>query len=108
MSILVSVPASTSNLGAGFDCVGVAVDRKLQLAVSIDAARTTAVEIQRHGTLHGITLPPERDHLYVGFAAACQAAGQPVPTGLIFNATSDIPVARGLGSSAVAIVAGAV
>src|SRR5213079_3280541 len=40
-------------------------------------------------------------------AAACRRAGQEVPAGLALAADSDIPVARGLGSSAAATVAGA-
>jgi homoserine kinase len=101
----VRVPATTSNLGAGFDCVGVAVGRWLRLSAQL---AETGVRIERHGTLRELTLPPEQDLLIAGFAAACGAAGRPVPAGLAFRAISDIPIARGLGSSAAALVAGAV
>src|SRR3989441_8167669 len=111
-SVTVRVAGSTSNLGAGFDCVGVAVGRWLR--VTARAAREAAgkpvapVAIERGGTLRAIETAPEVDLLYRGFAAACRRAGREVPTGLALAADSDIPVARGLGSSAAATVAGAV
>jgi len=101
-----SVPASTSNLGSGFDCVGMAVDR--WLTASVEASDLwTGVRMMRAGTLTSMRLDPARDLLYEGFAAACQRCAVPVPTGLDFQATSSIPVSRGLGSSAAALVAGA-
>jgi homoserine kinase len=110
-SVTVRVPASSSNLGAGFDCVGVAVGRWLRLRArraSAGAAATAPVTLERAGTLAALDGPAEQDWLYRGFAAACRRAGQPVPPGLVLAAESEIPVARGLGSSAAAIVAGAV
>jgi len=107
VTINVRVPATTSNLGAGFDCVGVAVSRWLRLSAHL-AETGGGVRIERHGTLRELTLAPEQDLLVAGFAAACGAAARPVPAGLVFRAISDIPIARGLGSSAAALVAGAV
>src|SRR5947207_1373155 len=110
-SVTVRVAGSTSNLGAGFDCVGVAVGRWLR--VTARAAREAAgkpvapVAIERAGTLRALETVPEADLLYRGFAAACRRAGREVPGGLALAADSDIPVARGLGSSAAATVAGA-
>lgn len=107
-TVTARVPGSTSNLGAGFDCIGVAIGRWLRLTVgqAPDRARQPVV-MERRGTLGVLSIPPERDHLYRGFASACRAAGRDVPRGLVFTAESDIPVARGLGSSAAATVAGA-
>ncbi len=101
----VRVPASTSNLGAGFDCVGMAVDRWLQASVMC-AERGHGVTMERGGALAALTCAPQDDLVYQGFAAACARAGVPMPADLAFRATSDIPVARGLGSSAAALVAG--
>lgn len=104
----VSVPGSTSNLGAGFDCIGVAIDRWLHVS-----ARATGDDafpsprITRHGTLAALREPPERDALWVGFHAACAERGAAPPAGMVFSARSSIPVGRGLGSSAAALVAGA-
>lgn len=105
---LVRVPATVSNLGAGFDCVGVAVDRRLTLSATLDPESAAPVTIERAGTLAGLDVAPEDDLLMAGVRAACAAAGHPVPAGLALRVSSQIPVARGLGSSAAATVAGAV
>ncbi len=102
----VRVPASTSNLGGGFDCVGMAVDRRLHASVTVDPA-THVVTMQRGGSLTSLKCDALDDLVFEGFAAACKRRGMAVPSGLAFNVTSDIPVARGLGSSAAALVAGA-
>jgi homoserine kinase len=103
-TVTVRVPGSTSNLGAGFDCVGVAVDRWVRVTARLAPG---AAGIERRGTLQALDMPLEHDLLFRGFAAACERAGQ-VPKDVAFLADSDIPVARGLGSSAAAVVAGAV
>lgn len=104
---MVRVPGSTSNLGAGFDCVGMAVTRSLRVSVTCSDNGPPLTTVDRRGTLHGLELAPADDLLYRGFAAACAAGGRPVPERLTFAADSDIPVSRGLGSSAAAAVAGA-
>ena len=106
----VRVPATSANLGAGFDCIGVAVDRWLAASVETgdDAGRDgEAITITRNGTLAALPVDAKDDGLYVGFAAACAAAGCPLPNELSFQVGSEIPIARGLGSSSAALVAGA-
>jgi homoserine kinase len=108
-SVTVRVAGSTSNLGAGFDCIGVAVGRWLRVTARVAPARQAAalVTIDRAGTLRALDTAPEADLLYRGFVAACRRARREPPPGLALVADSDIPVARGLGSSAAATVAGA-
>jgi homoserine kinase len=103
--VTVRVPGSTSNLGAGFDCVGVAVDR--WLCVTVTTGSGAAPTIERRGTLSALDITTSADLLYRGFAAACAKLNRTVPSGLALAVDSDIPVARGLGSSAAATVAGA-
>jgi homoserine kinase len=104
----VRVPASTANLGAGFDCIGFAVDRWLNASVVADEdAPVQEVTIRREGTLAALTLPPADDAVVAGFAAACAARGHTIPPLLAFELHSEIPVGRGLGSSSAALVAGA-
>lgn len=104
----VRVPCSTSNLGAGFDCIGIALDRWLAAEASLDGTDRPTPTLVRRGALVALDGTPADDDLLVrGVALACAAAGRPVPRGLCIEATSDIPVARGLGSSAAALVAGA-
>jgi len=101
----VRVPATTSNLGGGFDCVGVAVDRWLSVAIALDPARDD-VRIARGGTLSGLGVQSDDDRIVMGWRAACASAGRKAPRGLCVRAKSTIPVARGLGSSAAAAIAG--
>jgi homoserine kinase len=106
----VRVPATSANLGAGFDCIGLAVDRWLSASVEADdnpGSGNPAITISRTGTLSSLALPPENDLLYAGFIAACAVSGCAVPRRIAFSVDSDIPVARGLGSSSAALVAGA-
>jgi homoserine kinase len=105
---VVRVPGSAANLGAGFDCVGAAVDRWLTASVVVQPESEATTVIQRGGTLAGLDVPAEEDWVVVGLRAACEAAGRAVPRALRVRVSSTIPVARGLGSSAAAVVAGAV
>jgi homoserine kinase len=104
---VVRVPASTSNLGSGFDCIGAAVDRWLTASVVVQREPEVGTVIQRGGTLAGLDVPSDEDWIAVGVRAACRAAGRQAPRALRIRVSSQIPVARGLGSSAAAVVAGA-
>lgn len=103
MTTRVRVPATSSNLGSGFDCVGIAVDRWLVASVTVGG---TGMSIRRYGTLSAVRVRADQDLFTRGFRAAC-AAGGASSVGATIEATSDIPVGCGLGSSAAAIVAGA-
>jgi len=105
MTARVRVPATSANLGAGFDCVGIAVDRWLVAAVTLGG---TGISIRRRGTLSAVRVRADQDLFTRGFRAACAAGGaSPTGGGATIEATSDIPIGCGLGSSAAAIVAGA-
>ena len=106
--VTVRVPGTTSNLGSGFDFLGMAVERWLQVSARcVDDRSAPAIALERRGTLSELTAPPDQDLIYRGFAAACRSAGRDVPGRVAFTADSDIPVSRGLGSSSAAVVAGA-
>ena len=93
MPFTVRVPASTSNLGAGFDCVGLALDLWLEARLlQGDGPATYA------GTLAG--LAPDGDLT----ARTIRSVGLAGPWRL--EARSEIPVGKGLGSSGAAVVAG--
>lgn len=93
------VPASSANLGPGFDCFGLA----WQLYNEIEFLKSDQLMIS--GCPEKYQGP---DNLaYAGFLAALRAAGQPDAPAEIRFAETQIPVSRGLGSSA-ALIAGGV
>lgn len=99
----VRVPCSTSNLGSGFDCIGLALNRYLEASFEPGG---TGLRLERCGTLAGLDMPAAEDRLAAAFVSGFQAIGG-APDGTL-RVTSEIPVARGLGSSAAAVVAGLV
>ena len=109
----VRVPATTANLGAGFDCIGLALDRWLRVSVELRSGNRDEqglVTIHRTGTLtqldrSGPSLAKD-DLIWQGFNEAQRGRGK-FRGSIHFEANSDIPVARGLGSSAAALLAGA-
>jgi homoserine kinase len=92
---LVSVPASSANLGPGFDVLAAALSLQLELEVT---------ETGEFGVDPGVLpVPADRSNLCVRAFEELHSAG-----GLHFEIRSQIPLAAGLGSSAAAIVAGLV
>jgi homoserine kinase len=99
LSARVRVPCSTSNLGSGYDTIGLALERYLEVA--FEPVRGRGLEIQRRGTLAGLT---GEDLVAATFLAELHRTG--VEPGGVLLLESSIPVARGLGSSAAAVLAG--
>ena len=96
-----SVPATSANLGSGYDCIGMAVDIWNELTLE----RSDKFEITAVGE-GADELPMDETNLVVrGCKAAFDIAGLEMPP-LKFTCTQRIPHARGLGSSSAAIVAG--
>lgn len=99
----VRVPASTANLGPGFDSIGMALgvwdDAHAEVSggsLVIDARGNGAGEV-----------PLDESHLVVrAMVAAWGALGVATPQGLTLRYTGAVPHSRGMGSSATAIVAG--
>jgi homoserine kinase len=100
--VTVTTPASTSNLGPGFDCLGLALGLRNELTLELhDGAGPTVVEIDGAGA---DSLPRGEQNMLV--KAALQSLPASLPGRLVFKARNRVPLARGLGSSAAAIVAG--
>ncbi|MCY9592727.1 homoserine kinase [Paenibacillus chitinolyticus] len=98
-AVRVRVPASTANLGPGFDALGMALDLYARIEMS-EADRT---QIELFGSnMQGI--PTDKTNLIYKVAGTLyHHAGLPMPE-LSIRMDSDIPLTRGLGSSASAIV----
>lgn len=96
----VRVPATSANLGPGFDCLGLAVARYLEVEATLWACDT----LRYSGVGHVADTPDNLSH--EGFRAAFGSVGKIAPK-VRLEAHNTIPLARGLGSSSAALVAGA-
>ena len=97
----IAVPGSTSNLGAGFDALAIAV----QLYVRVTVTRVHDRERNRvHSRFNGVELHGE-DYVARSVATLASREGVDFPA-LDLEIASDIPMQAGLGSSAAATVAG--
>jgi homoserine kinase len=106
-SFEVRVPASTANLGAGFDCFGLALQLYLTVRATVqpgEGARTIARSRGIEGSANLPTAPEENLILRAMKHAAEHESLQLPPVHL--DVRNEIPIAAGLGSSAAAIVAG--
>ena len=104
-SITVTVPATTANLGPGFDCIGAALTlyNKFKFTALDEGGLiidVTGAEAERVQT-------DESNLLYQAFVKLYQYIGQ-TPPSVKMEIQLGVPLARGLGSSATAIVGGLV
>jgi homoserine kinase len=98
---VIKVPASSANLGPGFDSIGVAVDLYLQLEVEkSDSWKCTSTSNE----LRDLPTDEQNFICQIAIQTAAKYGKELTPCKIIVD--SEIPLARGLGSSASAIVAG--
>ena len=97
-SFRVTVPASTSNLGSGFDTVSAALS--LYLNVNVELAGGSEIE-----WVKGWDLPRQDNVLEESLRAVLKTLGAK-PPGMHILMDNSIPLKRGLGSSGAAIIAG--
>lgn len=100
MSVYIRVPASTANLGPGFDSVGLAVARYLE----IEAERSDYWTFD-HLSKQLETLPQNDEHYIAQMSDYYCRELDVEPLQLHVKMKSDIPLARGLGSSGTALIA---
>jgi homoserine kinase len=106
--VVVDAPASSANLGAGYDTLALALD--LRDRVEVEVVDTPGLELSVEGEGAGV-LPASQDNRFVvAFETGLRWALGQVPPGLGFRIRMEnaVPLARGLGSSAAATVAGLV
>jgi homoserine kinase len=102
----VRVPASTSNLGAGFDCFGLALKLYLRVRASIAPESAEPCVVLSLGGGTDASLPRDEDNLiFRAMSYTAEHEGLKLPP-VRLTVRSEIPLASGLGSSAAAIVAG--
>jgi len=105
--VTVRVPATSANLGPGFDTLGLALAYYDVLEVEVREAPGATVAVTGFGsTDSSAPVPTDESNLVVkAIAHAFEWAKQPMP-GLNLRANNIIPHSRGMGSSSAAIVSG--
>ena len=103
-SVWVSVPATTANLGPGFDCLGAALTRYNRFHFSPQEAGASVV-ITVAGPEQERVPTDASNLLYQSFCQGFAHLQRPVPPVKI-HIELGVPLARGLGSSSTAIVGG--
>ena len=99
--ITLQIPATSANLGAGFDALGLA----LQFYNKVEMEESDTIDI---ASLDDTPVPTdERNLIYISAKDLYEVCGRKLP-GLFLRQTNTIPMTRGLGSSSACIVAGLV
>ncbi len=109
MKVSVKVPATTANLGPGFDCLGLALPIFNEITVEETVMPGSGVEIniiENSNTYDILSIPKDENNIaYKAIELLYNFIGQSV-SDIKITIKTDIPVARGLGSSASVIVGG--
>ncbi|HSK51696.1 MAG TPA: homoserine kinase [Clostridia bacterium] len=106
----VEVPATSANLGAGYDCLALALAMTNRITVEVRSWSRGQIELTVDGEGSG-ELSEDRDNRFVrGVEAAMRLARGDLPDGVGWRVEmrNEIPLSRGLGSSAAATVGGLV
>jgi homoserine kinase len=107
-SVEVRVPASSANLGVGFDCLALALDLHLRVAVEVVEGPGSTLSVEGEGK-ERLALD-ESNRFIAGWRAGWRESGRldAASPALSIAMSNEIPLGRGLGSSAAATVAGLV
>lgn len=106
--VAVEVPATSANLGAGYDCLGMALELTNRVGLEVRSWGRGAIELSVEGEGAGELPADSRNRFVQGVEAAIREARGEVPEGASWRIemVNRIPLARGLGSSAAATVGG--
>jgi len=112
MKVSYKVPATTANLGPGFDCLGMALPLYNIVTIEETVMPSTGIEInvmqdiENEELLELNNIPEDKDNLvFKAVETLYNMIGQN-PSELKINIKANIPIARGLGSSASVIAGG--
>jgi homoserine kinase len=104
-SVTVTVPATTANIGPGFDCLGAALTLQNRFVFKAIEGPPGTVTIQVEGEEAERVATNANNLVYQAFTYLFQKCSRPVPA-VAINISLGVPLARGLGSSSTAIVGG--
>ncbi|WFD43487.1 homoserine kinase [Malassezia psittaci] len=109
-SFVVKVPCTSSNIGPGFDVLGLSLSMYLELDVEIDASRTEqrapTLKYSGQGAEEAPLDPYQNLITRVALYVLRVNGHKNFPTGVSIHVKNDVPFGRGLGSSGAAVVAG--
>jgi len=112
MKVSAKVPASSANIGPGFDCLGLALPIYNTITIEETVIPGTGIEINVMAEDESVddiafeNIPKDENNIvYKAVELLYNSIGQ-VPSELKINIQSQIPIARGLGSSSSIIVGG--
>jgi len=106
-SVTVTIPATTANIGPGFDCLGAALTLHNRFVFSALEGPPGTVDIQVEGEEASRVAISAENLVYKAFTYLFQQWSRPVPA-VSIKIHLGVPLARGLGSSSTAIVGGLV
>ncbi len=107
-TVTVTVPATTANLGPGFDCIGAALSLHNRFQFSrLEASATEKLKITVTGQEAPKVKTDESNLAYLAFLKLYDRLNQ-LPPPVAIHIDMQVPLARGLGSSATAIIGGLV
>ncbi len=99
--IKIQIPATSANVGAGFDALGLAIDHYNY----VEMEESDSINIT---SLDDVQVPTDENNLiYISAKDLFDVCGKKL-NGLTIRQTNNIPMARGMGSSSACIVAGLV
>ena len=97
------VPATSANLGPGFDCLGMALDLYNETTFTLVG---NSIEMEIYGEGKGLLPLNEQNLILKSFLHLYHRADARIPKGLRIISTNSIPVSSGMGSSASAVLTG--
>lgn len=103
VTVKVRVPGTTANCGPGFDSVGIACTIYNQMTLTLSGHGSCRIEVSGEGA--GVIPVDDRNIAFRAVREVLRRTGRTYP-GIRIRMENTVPLARGLGSSAAAIVAG--
>ncbi len=101
--VRVYVPATTANLGPGFDCLGLSLDLWNEATFTVEGDH---LSLSIEGDDGGVLPRDERNLVIRALRFFCEERRLPIPRGLKVTCNNRIPLGSGLGSSAAAVLMG--
>lgn len=107
--LTVRIPATSANLGAGFDCIGLALDLWNTFELHLAPGQSSPISVESYGEA-AATLPKDHTNTIarILFEELNETLGTTPPGPLKIICTNTVPCGSGLGSSSTAVIAGLV